>query len=94
MSLLSSEQQNQISDLLSHRDKIVSSLYDIEQILKKYFPEEFDIAYQHWIPQITTALFEDTKWLKRGQYSMQQSIERILDKEQDIKHTSCTKKYI
>jgi hypothetical protein len=93
MTLLS-EQKHQIDHLLSHRDKITASLYEIEQILKKYFPEEFDIAYQHWIPQITTALFEDTKWLKRGEYSMQQSINRILDTEKDVNNRNCTRKYI
>ncbi len=77
------KQKLAIGDLVKHRDEIVSHLYDIEQILKHLFPEEFDIAYQHWIPQITTALFDDQKWLPRGSYSMEYTIKRLMDhKEQ------------
>ena len=77
---LTNEQKDQINSLLDYRDQIVNSLFHIERILKHYFPEEFDIAYQHYIPQITTALYEDKKWLSRGSQNMQNTIDRLLDK--------------
>ncbi len=88
------EQKHQLNRLMDHRDEITNSLFHIERILKHYFPEEFDIAYQHWIPQISTALYDDKKWLPRGQQTMQHSLNRLLDKlkeEQDQKGVS---KYI
>jgi hypothetical protein len=77
---LTVEQKNRLKDLLQHRDTIVSELYAIESLLKTYFPEEFNIAYQHWIPQIMTALYDDSRWLPRGQQNMEHSIKRIEDK--------------
>lgn len=74
------EQQHQIGRLVDYRDNIVSSLFHIERILKQYFPEEFDLAYQHYIPQITTALYNDDRWLSRGGYSMQQTLNHLSEK--------------
>jgi hypothetical protein len=88
------EQKHQLNRLMDHRDEITNSLFHIERILKHYFPEEFDVAYQHWIPQISTALCDDKKWLPRGQQTMQHSLNRLFDKlkeEQDQKGVS---KYI
>jgi hypothetical protein len=80
---LTSEQKYQLNKLMDYRDQIENSLFHIERIIKVYFPEEFDIAYQHWIPQITTSLFEDKRWLPRGEQTMQHSINRLLDKAQE-----------
>lgn len=77
---LTTEQKEQIHLLLDHRDQIIDHLAQIEKIIKHYFPEEFSIAYQHWIPQIVTALYEDKKWLPRGQCTMEQTIIRLMDK--------------
>lgn len=77
---LNKEQKEQLTRLLNLRDSIVENLSDIEHILKHYFPEEFDMAYQFWIPQITTALYEDKKWLSRGDHSMQETINRLTEK--------------
>jgi hypothetical protein len=77
---LTPEQKRQINRLIDYRDQIVDSLFHIERILKEYFPEEFDVAYQHYIPQITTALYEDKKWLSRSNQNMQNTIDRLLDK--------------
>jgi soluble cytochrome b562 len=74
------EQKDQFNRLIDYRDSITSSLFQIERILKHYFPEEFDTAYQHWIPQIITAINNDDRWLPRGEQTMQQSIERLVDK--------------
>lgn len=80
---LTNEQKHQLNRLFDYRDQIVDGLFHIERILKTYFPEEFDVAYQHWIPQIATALYEEQKWLSRGQFSMQQTLNRLSDKTDD-----------
>jgi hypothetical protein len=77
---LTQEQKDQINNLLNNRDKIVDSLYHIERILKTYFPEEFERAIQFYLPQITTALYEDKKWLSRGEYSLQNTLDNLLDR--------------
>jgi hypothetical protein len=77
---LTTAQKDKLKDILVHRDMIVEHIYNIERILKQYFPEEFDIAYQHYIPQIITALYEDSRWLPRGQYTLEQSVARIVDR--------------
>lgn len=74
------EQKHQLNSLIDCRDQIVNNLFHIERILKVYFPEEFDVAYQHYIPQITTALYVDDRWLPRGEQTMQHTITRLLDK--------------
>lgn len=74
------EQKHQLNRLMDYRDELTNSLFHIERILKTYFPEEFDIAYQHWIPQISTALYENKKWLPRGEQTMQHTLNRLFDK--------------
>jgi hypothetical protein len=88
---LTNKQELAIGELSKHRDQIVSNLYDIEQILKHLFPEEFDVAYQHWIPQIMTALFDNQKWLPRGSYSMEYTINRLNDRKDDKTGQGVTK---
>lgn len=80
---LTNEQKYQLNKLMDYRDQIESSLFHIERIIKVYFPEEFEIAYQYWIPQITTALYDDKRWLSRGEQTMQNTIKRLLDKAQE-----------
>lgn len=77
---LTQAQKDQLNRLIDYRDEITHGLFHIERILKTYFPEEFDLAYQHWIPQITTALYEDNRWLPRGEQTMQDTINRLNDK--------------
>jgi hypothetical protein len=77
------EQKHQLNELIDYRDQITNSLFHIERILKVYFPEEFEVAYQHYIPQITTALYVDDKWLPRGEQTMQHTIARLLDKNSE-----------
>lgn len=74
------EQKDQLNRLIDYRNQITDALFHMERILKVYFPEEFDVAYQHYIPQITTALYEDKRWLPRGEQTMQHTITRLLDK--------------
>lgn len=80
---LNQEQKDQINKLVDYRDEISNALFHIERILKNYFPQEFDMAYQHWIPQIVTALYKDDKWLPRGEFTMQHTISSLLDKAEN-----------
>jgi len=81
--MLSQDQQEQLNKLMDYRDQISDSVFHIERILKIHFPDEFNIAYQHYIPQIITALYSDDRWLDRGETNMQKTISRILDKSQE-----------
>jgi hypothetical protein len=80
---LNQEQRDQFNRLIDYRNDISKALFHIERILKTYFPEEFEVAYQYWIPQITTALYEDSRWLPRGERNMQQTISHLIDKLAD-----------
>jgi hypothetical protein len=84
---LTQEQKDQINKIVDQRDRIVDALFHIERILKVYFPEEFDLAYQFYLPQITTALYEEKKWLSRGEYSLQDTITKLLELSKDSKET-------
>lgn len=88
------EQKHQLNKLLDHRDEISNSVFHIERILKHYFPEEFEVAYQHWIPQITTSLYDDTRWLPRGQHTMQQCLNRLFDRLNENRDTKGVNKFI
>ena len=77
---LTNEQKHQLNRLIDYRDQISSGLFHIERILKANFPEEFEKAIQFYIPQITTALYEHEKWLSRGEYSLQNTIDNILER--------------
>jgi hypothetical protein len=85
---------SKISELEKYRENIENNLAEIEAILQIYFSEEFAIAYQHWIPQIKTALKNNTKWLDRGQYSMQYTLDRIFDNMMDNDGNKGVSKYI
>ena len=76
---LNNEQKHQLNKLLDHRDEIERALFHIERILKSHFPSEYSLAYQHWIPQISTALTPTNKWLPRGEYTFQNTIDHISD---------------
>lgn len=88
---MSEKQISKLSELEKYRENIQNNLVEIEVILQTYFPEEFSTAYQHWIPQIKTALNDNTKWLNRGQYTMQYTIDRILDSLQESNNKGVSK---
>jgi len=70
---------SELETLLSLRNEIAERVFNIENILLKHNTKIHDIAYQHWIPQIITALFDNTKWLSRGEYSMEYTLKQMLD---------------
>lgn len=90
---LTQEQKDQINKIIDHRDRIVDALFHIERILKVYFPEEFDLAYQFYLPQITTALYEEKKWLSRGEYSLQDTINKLIELSKDSKQVKGVSKF-
>lgn len=81
---MNQEQKDQLNSLMDYRDSICKSLFHIERILKTYFPEQYSDAYQHWMPQILTALDNDVKWLPRGQLTLQDTIDRIKDSSDSV----------
>lgn len=90
---LSHEQEVQLEKLINYRHDIIDILANIQGILQQYFPEEFELAYQHYIPQITTALHDEKKWLSRGGYSLQDTLNNLSDKIKD-NNISGVSKYI
>ena len=91
---LTNDQKHQINRLIDYRDEMVNSLFHIERILKTYFPEEFERAIQFYLPQITTALYEDKKWLSRGEYSLQNTIDNLLERCKMDKEIGGVKKFL
>lgn len=74
----------QINTIINLREDIKNSLSTIETIIKEYFPDQYADAYQHWIPQVLTALYNDVKWLPRGQVTLQDTIDRIKDSSESV----------
>lgn len=68
-----------LAKLYEYREQIEDNLANIDAILQIHFPNEYSVAYQHWFPQILTALNNNTKWLPRGQYNMEYTLQRIED---------------
>lgn len=81
---MNQEQKDQFNLLMDYRDDISKSMFHIERILKTYFPDQYADAYQHWIPQILTALDNSVKWLPRGQLTLQDTIDRIKDSSDSV----------
>jgi hypothetical protein len=73
------DKKDQLNDLMDCRDNIVDSLAKIQTILRVNFPKEYEKAIQFYIPQIVTALYEDKKWLSRGEYSLQNTIDNLVE---------------
>lgn len=65
---------------MDYRDEMIDIIANIQTILKINFPEEHERAIQFYIPQITTALCEDKKWLNRGEYSLQNTIDNLTER--------------
>ncbi len=78
--IFTQDQKDQIHNLVECRDQIRNKVLEIENILKAHFPEELERATQFYLPQIITALYEDKKWLSRGEYSLQNTIDNLLER--------------
>jgi hypothetical protein len=75
------DNKSKTNDLLELREDITRSIEKIEFILRTNFQDQYEDAYQHWIPQVLTALYNDLKWLPRGQVTLQDTLDRIRDIE-------------
>lgn len=91
---LSEKQKEALHKLYQHRETIEHILAEIESILMVYFEQQYSVSYQHWIPQIKTALRNNTKWLSRGDYSMDHILQDIEDKIVDNCSRQGVSKYI
>jgi hypothetical protein len=91
---LTQEHKDQINHLVDCRDRITSNVLQIQNILKTYFPEEFERAIQFYLPQIITALHEEKKWLSRGEYSLQNTIDNLLERCKIDQSGKGTTKYL
>lgn len=67
--------------LVDYRDNILANIKHVEKILKEDFPNHFDVAYQHWIPQIKTAISDDHRWLQRSDYNFDYTLDKIQESD-------------
>ena len=88
---LSDKQKESLNKLYRYRENIESYLAEIDAILMVYFPDEYPVSHQHWMPQIKTALRSNTKWLSRGDYSMDYILSKIEDKIVDSSNQGVSK---
>ena len=70
-----------IQELYDYRNQILRCLESIENILQqnKECEKEYYLAHSHYVPQIVTALINDSNWLPRGQYTLQNTIDNLND---------------
>jgi hypothetical protein len=80
--------KDHISNLLNLKDKV----WEIEAYIRNFYPKYYEQCFQHWLPQIITAIKNDTRWLKRGQFSIEDTINSIRDS--DNKDQSGIQKFI
>jgi len=59
------------------KDEIFSLTKEAENILKLNYPNQYNVSISFWIPQIVTALDQSDKWLARGDYTMQSTLDKI-----------------
>jgi|688.fasta_scaffold08374_5 hypothetical protein len=90
----SQDKKEALNKLYECRENIEKYLAEIETIISVNFTDKYAIAYQHWIPQIKTALRNNTKWLSRGEYSMDDLIVNIEDNMKENIHNKGVSKYI
>lgn len=86
-----------IQELCDYRNQILKCLESIENILQqnKEYEKEYYLAHSHYIPQIVTALINNSSWLPRGEYTLQNTIDNLNDQISDKNISSKgVKKYI
>lgn len=80
---LSEHQRQALMKIYEYRENIEDILANMDGLLMVYFSDQYHIAYQHIIPQIKTALRNNTKWLSRSNYSLDDILSNIEDKLTD-----------
>ena len=70
-----------VQQLSDYRNQILQCVESIQNILQqnKECEKEYYLANSHYIPQIVTALMEVDKWLPRGNYTLQNTIDNLND---------------
>jgi hypothetical protein len=78
---MSTLNQQTIKELMYHRDSIMDHIESIKCLLNQTTgcEKEYHIAVSHYIPQIITALYSDPKYLQRGEYTLQETINHLCD---------------
>jgi hypothetical protein len=78
---MSSLNQQTIKELIHHRNSILDHLESIKSLLGETngCEKEYPLAVSHYIPQIVTALYSDPKYLQRGEYTLQETINHLCD---------------
>jgi hypothetical protein len=59
------------------KKEILNLTKEAEDIIKVKYPEHYSLSISFWIPQLITALEESDKWLSRGEYCMQNVLNKI-----------------
>ena len=89
------EKLRQYYRLIDYQENMLVSLTQIEKILKEKFPDQYSLAYQHWIPQIKTAITSDDRWLARTDYNFDYTLKKIEEaNEHQEKQSDTTKRYL
>lgn len=83
-----------LNKIYQYREEIENSLAEIDALLMVYFSDQYGVYYQHIVPQIKTALRDNTKWLSRSDYSLDSIIKHIEDKIVDNCSRQGVSKYI
>jgi len=60
---------------------IEDSLSRIDTLMRENYPDKREIFYQHILPQIITALHQQSRWLPRGRYSLEYLVQSILNED-------------
>jgi len=70
-----------VQQLSDYRNQILECVESIQNVLQenKNCEKEYYLANSHYIPQIVTALMEVDKWLPRGNYTLQNTIDNLND---------------
>jgi len=70
-----------VQQLSDYRNQILQCVESIQNILQqnKECEKEYYLANSHYVPQIVTALMEVDKWLPRGNYTLQNTIDNLND---------------
>jgi hypothetical protein len=86
-----------IEQLIFHRNSIIDHLESIKSLLNQTegCEKEYVVANSYYIPQIITALYYDSKYLPRGDHTLQETINHLCDSlSSSEKPQKGVKKYI